>query len=115
MARCKSKGYTIEIELDDYGYEGYSVECRYIYNKRIDKYMLSMWLICRGIDDRFKIDGQEIDTQPVRGTRETIKDNICRIVKQASLSGFFDSYINSFEYMYKCFDKGDEFYRKEEK
>ena len=111
MMKCKSLGYVVEINLpEECGYEGYSVECRYSFNKKKQKYSLSMWLKRNDIDDRYKIDSQEIDTQYISGTRETIRDNICRIVEQASLSGFFDRYIQRYEYTYKCFDKGCEYF-----
>ena len=111
MMKCKSLGYVVEINLpEECGYEGYSVECRYSFNKKKEKYSLSMWLKRNDIDDRFKIDSQEIDTQYISGTRETIRDNICRIVEQASLSGFFDRYINRYEYTYEFFDKGCEYF-----
>lgn len=112
--RYKSKGYTIEIDLpEECGYEGYSVECTYRYDKDKEKYLLSMWLMRKDISDKFKIDHQEIDTQYISGTKETIRQNICKIVEQASLSGFFTKYIERFEYTYKCFDRGDDLFEKE--
>ena len=114
MLKYKNKGYTIEINLpSECGYEGYSVECTYKYIKSKEKYSLSMWLKHDDIDDKFKIESQEIDTQYIRGTRETITENICRIVEQASLSGYFDHYIKRYEYTYKCFDRGDKLFEKE--
>lgn len=108
------EGYTIRILLpEECGHEGYSVKCTYKYIKSEEKYRLSMWLHREDIDDDFKIDSQEIDTQLIRGTRETIENNICRIVNQASLSDFFEKYIERFEYTYNCFEKGDEIYEKE--
>ena len=41
------------------------------------------------------------------------KHNICNIVEQASLSGYFDHYIQQFEYTTRCFDFGNEFYETE--
>lgn len=114
MMRYKNKGQMIEIELpEEYGYEGYSVECQYLFDKPKNKYLLSMWLKRNSIDDKFKIDSQKIDSQYISGTRETIKSNICRIVEQASISGFFNPYIERYEYTYKCCDKGDEIFEKE--
>lgn len=108
MLNRKRKGYTIEIALpEECGYKGYSVECTYKYNKPKEKYSLSMWLKRNDIHDKFKIDLQEIDTQYIPGTRENIEENICRIVEQASLSGFFTQYIERFEYTCKCFDIGN--------
>lgn len=114
MLRYKNKGYTIEIALpEECGHDGYSVECRYIYEKATGKYLLSMWLKRNDIDDKFKIDSQEIDTQRISGTKENIRQNICRIVEQASLSGYFDYYIQRYEYTYKCFDRGNELFEIE--
>ena len=113
MFRYKNKGYTMEIRLPKDKYKGYSVECRYQYNKKEEKYLISMWLLRDTIDDRFKIDSQKIDTQYISGTRETIRSNICRIVEQACLTGYFDSFIHDFETLYECFDKGFELLSKE--
>lgn len=114
MFKYENKGYTIEIKLpEECGYKGYSVECRYQYNKSKEKYSLSMWLKVNGIDERFKIDSQEIDTQYISGTKENIRQNICRIVEQASLSGYFDHYIQRYEYEMRCFNIGNDIVEKE--
>lgn len=108
MLRYKNKEYTIEINLPkECGHEGYSVECRYMYEKATGKYLLSMWLKRNDIDDKFKIDSQEIDTQYIPCTKENIRQNINRIVEQTSLSGFFDYYIERYEYTCKCFELGN--------
>lgn len=107
-------GETIEIKLpEECGHTGYSAKCTYRYLKSKEKYRLSMWLHRDDIDDDFKIDSQEIDTQYIRGTRQTIIENIYRIVLDGSLGGFFEPYIKRFEYTYDCFEKGDEMYEKE--
>lgn len=111
MLRYENKGYIIEIKLPDN--KDYSVECRYQYDKSKDKYLLSMWLKRKDIDDKFKIESQKIDTQYISGTKETIRQNICNIVEQASLSGFFNYYIELYEYTQKCFDRGDELFEAE--
>lgn len=114
MLRFENKGYVIKVNLpEEDKYKGYSVECRYLYDTQKEKYSLSMWLICKTIDHRFKIDSQKIDTQYINGTKETIRLNICRIVEQAAQTGFFDEYIEKFEYLMKCFDKGNELFEKE--
>lgn len=114
MLKKIREGYTIRIQLpEECGYKDYSVKCTYKYNKTKEKYSLSMWLKRDDIDDDFKIDSQEIDTQYIPGNREIIEDNICRIVEQASLSGYFNYYIERFEYTYDCFDRGNELFEKE--
>lgn len=110
----KRKGYTIEINLsEECGYNNYIIVCTYKYNKWINKYSLEMELKHKDIGDGFRIDRQEIDTQYISGTRETIEDNIERIVNQAYLSGFFDEYIKRYEYTFKCFEKGNDFFEQE--
>ncbi len=110
---AKYKGKTVEFDLNEYGYKGYVATCTYKYYKKRDKYSLEMELKHRDICDGFRIDRQEIDTQYISGSRETIMDNIERIVEQACLSGFFDEYIKRYEYIFQCFNKGDEFFEKE--
>lgn len=111
MLRYQNKGYTIEIQLPETcGHEGYSVECTYQYDKEREQYLLSMWLKRNDIDDKFKIDSQEIDTQFIRSTKEKIKLDICKLVEHASFIHFFDSYIERYEYTYKCFSRGNEIY-----
>jgi len=108
MKKTKHLGYLIEIDLSDWGYEGYLAWCSYKYIKAKDKYSLSMWIKRDDIDDTFKIDSQKIDTQFIFGTRETIEDNIYRIVECMASNKHFDYYIERFEYTYKCCDLGDD-------
>ena len=114
MLQYRNRGHVVEIKLpEECGHAGYSVECRYRYIKSKEKYLLSMWLKRDDIGDLFKIEAQEIDTQLISGKRETIRQNICRIVEQASLSGFFEYFINRYEYTCRCFDIGNEVLEKE--
>lgn len=109
MLKHRNRGQTIEFDLPtELGYKGWSIECVYIFDKMKEKYRLSMYLKWRDIPDKFKIDSQEIDTQYISGTRETIRTNICKLIEQAVEGGFFDSYIDHFNYTYKCFDIGDD-------
>ena len=110
MMRYRNLGYTIKFKLPkECGYNGcYFVECTYMFDKSKDKYMLSMILCRDDLPDRYKVFGQKIDTQYISGSHETIKEYICRIVEQASLSGFFDKYVADFEYTCQCWDRGNE-------
>lgn len=115
MLRAIREGYVLRFNLpEESGHAGYSVKCIYKYRTKKEKYSLQMRLVHKDIDDEFKIDSQEIDTQYIPGTQETIESNIARIVEHAALSGFFDKYVERFEYLYKCFDKGNDFFEKEE-
>lgn len=114
MLRYQNKGYTIEIPLPkEYGYGGYSVECRYLYDKSVNKYSLSMWLKRSDVDEKFKVESQEIDTQYINSTKENIRHDICLIVEEAAKSGYFDFYISRYEYTYSCFERGNELCEKE--
>lgn len=115
MLRYTYLGNTIEIRLPrSCGHMGYAVDCTYRYDEGKDKYLLSMYLKRVDNPDHFKIDSQEIDTQYVSGEKNTIIDNIRRIVEQACKSRFFDPYIERYEYTYKCFDRGDDLFTKEQ-
>lgn len=104
----------IEVELPErQGNIGYSVECRYYYNKSKQKYHVSMWLKRKDINDTFKINSQQTDIKYIEGTKETIKHNICNVVEQAASFGFFDYFIERYKYTYDCFDKGNELFEKE--
>lgn len=113
------KGNTITIELSDFGYENYIVECAYYFDKHEDKYALSMWLNRNDIEDRMMLSSKKVDTQYIPGTRETIVENICRIVHHAATiendNGvrYFDYFVERYEYELACFDRGNELFEKE--
>lgn len=108
MARLRRKGYTVEVDLKEFGYEDYFVECTYRYVKKKEKYLLRMGLVPKDFNYRIKIEFNEIDTQLISGTRETIESHIDRIIKDMAVDGAFDDYIKHFEYECKCFDLGNE-------
>ena len=115
----KFKGNTLTIELSDFGYENYFVECAYHFDKLNSKYSLSMWLNRNDIEDRIKLSSKKVDTQYISGTRETIIENICRIVHHAATvendNGvrYFDYFVEIYEYELACFDRGNELFEKE--
>lgn len=113
MLRPKYKGTTIEIRLPK-EYKDYSVECTYRYIKSKEKYELSMWLKYDSVRDKFKIESQEVATQLIPGTRDTIVDNVCKIVEQMCDAKSFEEYIERYEYTRNCFDRGNELIEKEE-
>ncbi len=107
-AKPKFKGYTIDIDLPKDKYNGYSAECTYRFDKKNQKYALSMWLKRNDLDEKFKIESEKIDTQYISGTKETITENICRVVEQMVIGNRFDEYVKRFEYTVKCFEVGCE-------
>ena len=118
MMRPRYKGQTIEINLSKWGYENYVVECAYHFDKREGKYSLSLWLSRNDIEDRMRIYSQKVDTQYIPGTRETIVENICRVVHQAAVatddgSKYLDRFIRRYEYELACFERGNELFERE--
>lgn len=121
MMKPKFKGNTLTIELSDFGYENYFVECAYHFDKRKGKYALSMWLNRNDMEDRMMLSSKKIDTQYIYGTRETIVENICRVVHQAATvpdlnkngERYFDPFVERYEYELKCFERGNELFEHE--
>lgn len=108
MLRYKNKGYTIEINLPEgYGYNGYSIECTYKYDRTKNLYSLTMWLKHNSIGDKYKIESQEMETRYIMSTRESIKKDICLLIEKMCLGEFLDRYIERYEYMSNCFDRGN--------
>lgn len=119
LMQPKFNGNTLTIELSDFGYENYFVECVYHFDKRKGKYALSMWLNRTDIEDRMMLSSKKVDTQYIPGTRKTIVENICRIVHQAATVPnkddvrYFDYFVGRYEYELACFERGNELFELE--
>lgn len=117
--RPRCKGQTIEINLSKWGYRDYIAECAYYFDKREGKYSLSMWLNRNDTEDRMRLSSKKVDTQYISGTRETIVENICRVVHQAATVAnehdirYFDRFVERYEYELKCFELGNELLEQE--
>lgn len=110
MIKYKNKRTTITIDLpEECGHEGYSVDCSYFYDKNEKQYLVSMELFRNDIKDK-----QLIDSQYINGDENAIEFNIRHIVEYASMSGYFEKYIQKYEYTYKCFDKGNDFFETDD-
>lgn len=115
----KFNGHIIEIDLSQWGYKNYIAESAYHFDKKKTKYALSIWITRSDIEDRMRLFSKKIDTQYISGTRDTIVENICRIVHQAATvtndSGekYFDKYVKRYEYELACFEKGNELFEQE--
>jgi len=97
MQKLKRAGYTIEIDLTNLGYEGFTARCTYKYDFEKNKYLLTMWLKKEGMEWLL-----EIDSQYISGTRKTIEDNIYNIVEYAGHTTYFDPYVTEFTKMQTC-------------
>ena len=120
MMRPRCKGQTVEINLSNWGYKDYVVECAFYFDKKKDKYSLSMWLRNTDIEDRMRLSSKKVDTQYIPGTKETIIENICRIVYHATTvvdektgKKYFDHFVERYEYELACFERGNELFEQE--
>ena len=113
MMKPRCKGQIIEINISKWGYENYIIECTYHFSKSKGKYSLSMWLNRSDMEDRMKLSSKKVDTQYISGTKDTIVENICRVVHQACLSGYFNHFIERYEYELSCFERGNALFEEE--
>lgn len=119
LMQPKFKGNTLMIELSDFGYKNYFVECAYHFDKSNGKYALSMWLNRTDMEDRMILSSKKVDTQYISGTKETIVENICRIIHQAATvvnkdgARYFDYFVERYEYELACFERGNELFEQE--
>ena len=113
--RAQYKGQEVEINLAECGYANYSVDCVYKYIKAKDKYSLTIWLKCNGIDCRFNMNPQEVDSRYITSTKEDVVGDICGVVEQLCETKFFDHYIERYEYEMQCFERGHDLFEKERK
>lgn len=121
MMRPKYNGNALEFNLSKWGYQHYIAECAYHFDKLEGKYSLSMWLSRNDLEDRMRLSSKKIDTQYIHGTRETIVENISRVVYQAANAvineetgeKFFDRFIERYEYELACFERGNELFEQE--
>lgn len=97
--RFKDLGRALEFRLN----KDYAVECRYKYVKKENYYSLTMWLVNKKYNISCPVDKVWIDTQPLRNSsKDTIWNDISKIVEYANSNGFFDPYIESFDYTIQC-------------
>ena len=119
MMKPKFSGNMLVIDLSKFGYENYIAECVYHFDKHKGQYALSIWLNRTDLDDRMQLSSKNIDTQYISGTRETIVENICRVVHQAVSSAndmgvrYLDRYVRRYEYELACFERGNELFEQE--
>lgn len=115
--RYIDEGYAMTVALSQFDdndkYKGYAASCQYKYDKEKEKYLLCMWLKHSSLDQKYRIEFDGIDTQYIPGTRETIRENICRIVQVMMEQSRFDYFIERYEYDMKCCEKGAEILDKE--
>lgn len=120
MMNPKFKGNIITIKLSQFGYQDYFVECPYYFDKKQDMYALSIYLCRDDLEDKMKLSCKHIDTQYISGTKDTIIENICRVVYQLATvvdkdgEKYLDYFVDRYEYELKCFEYGNDFYESKQ-
>ena len=110
MIKYRDKGTTFAIDLpEECGHSGYYIDCSYFFDKNKMQYMVTMRLRRNDIEEYT----QPVKCQYIKGDRKTIDYIIRKDVEDSALSGFFEEYIQKYEYMCKCFDKGNDFFENE--
>lgn len=119
MMKPRYTGSTLVIDLSDFGYKNFFAECVYHFDKHKGKYSLSIWLERNDMEARMRLSSGKIDTQYISGTKETIVENICRIVHYAAAVAdengvkYIDRFVKRYEYELTCFERGNELFEQE--
>lgn len=120
LMRPKYHGNALTINLSNWGYPNYIAECAYHFDKKAEKYSLSIWLNRTDIEDRMKVSSKKVDTQYISGTKETIVENVCKIVYYCSTvvnektgKKYFDRFVERYEYELACFERGHALFEQE--
>lgn len=107
-------GQAMELDLTGkYEKSGYSAYVFYKYLANKEKYSVELWLHRNDIDDLFSIGGQKIAKQLITSKKETIKEDIQRIIDMMCRKELFDEYIERFELTYKACDLGGDILESE--
>lgn len=91
-------------------HNGYTIVSLSGYDLENGKYKTSLYLKANNVDDWRLI--EKAEKLEFDATPQTINMAILKTVGGYLESGFFDYYINRYEYEMKCFDKGNEFFEK---
>lgn len=106
MIKYRNKRTTLSIDLpEECGHEGYYIDCSYIFDKNELQYLVTMELRRKDIEEYV----QPVNSQYLESDKKTIDYTIRYNVKSSALSGFFEEYIQKYEYACDCFDKGNDF------
>lgn len=105
MLRYKILGNSvISVNLNN----GYSVVAISIWDRGENNYKSTLYLKGDTYDTLELIESKEGIT--VNADMKTLKLELTNIITNLLTDGFFKKYIERYEYMMKCFDKGNEFF-----
>lgn len=95
---------TIEINL----HNGYSVIVFEAHQQELHKFILSLYLKKDSINVLDLIESQ--DAVEISANFKTINNRVLKYVATLMEEGFFDYYMQRYDYMLRCFDKGNELF-----
>lgn len=98
---------TIAIDL----HNGYTIIAMKLFNHKTKKYKVTFYIKDNTVDILDLIEKQE--KVEFDANYKTINSAILKYVATLLSEGFFDYYIQRYDYMMKCFDRGHELYEKE--
>jgi hypothetical protein len=107
LAYTKIGNDTLAIDL----HNGYTIIAIELFNYETKKYEVAFYIKDNTVNILDLIDKQqkvEFDTD-----HRFINSAVLKHIATLLTAGFYDYYIERYEYMMKCFDKGTEFFEKE--
>ncbi len=87
---------------------GYSVNAITKWDRDENTYRMSLYLKGDTYDVWDLI--EEKDNIKIHTDKKTLFSDVTKIITGYQLEGFFDNYIKRYDYMMKCFDKGNDFF-----
>ena len=110
MLRYKVIGNNvISIELQD----DYEIIAIAKWDKTSRSYAVNFMIKQKTVDIWDVINNDKTENIEFKSDVKTINKDMAEYITVLSKTDLFDHYINRYEYMLKCFDRGNEFYGKE--
>ena len=106
MLRYRNEGTTISVNLPRTDYTVYMMAN---YNKDTDTYYTKLYIMRNDVEDLNLID----DEFKFKSNFATLKLDMTNYITEQFNKGFFDYYIEKYDYQQKCFEKGNDFYEDE--
>lgn len=102
MLRFENEGTTISVKLPKTDYIVYMMAN---YSKETDTYHTKLYIVRKDVSDLVLVD----DDYEMKSNFSSIRFDMGEYITEKYNKGFFDYYIDRYEYQQKCFDKGVEF------
>ena len=106
MLRFKNDGISISVNLPN---TDYTIHMMAIYDKDNGAYNTKMYIERNDVNDLSLIS----DNNEIKSDSKNIKYDMANYITEQFNKGFFDYYIEKYDYQQKCFEKGNNFYEDE--